>query len=588
LCYAMRGLLYYLLLGAVICTLSFTIEGKVLVSTDNGESVLSWNEQGGYGWAFPRNTQGQSSQGRFIDFPFAGRSNKLYIPSSSTGSVSLPLFVMLHGCTQNPTDFSKGTKMNEVAEKYGFFVLYPEQPSSANMNKCWNWFEPAHQTRGGEPKIIVDMLNKVSADYRIDRRRVYVAGLSAGAAMSVIVGIVYSEVFAGIGVGAGLEWKAATSTMEALTAMSKGGPNPVTQGRSAYQTEGSRARIQGILVIHGTSDSTVALINGKQVVTQFATTLDLILGNGQTRDYISDVPTDIHRGQVPGGRSFTLYEYADTKPGHGKVLIKFLEVQNMGHAWSGGSTAGTYTDPQGPDASVLLAEWFLSSFPPTNGTTGTTTGTTQTTSPTTGTTQTTSPTTGTTSITSGGSTTGDMSKVITLMAIPRESGFVGRFPADGYSDGVAKAGDKGMYNTDTYRAIFSFDTGALPVGTNVSSAFLRVVRKSLTGTINDLLLDIKGGYFGSSPEIQQADYSATPSAAEIALVPIPSTDGGHVDVQMPFQVLRYMQPGLGYNGRVQFRIHAETTASFFANAIEFYAGEVANPEHDTSLIVKLA
>jgi len=306
-------------------------------------NLVNVDDEGGRGWL-------PSAAGQFIDFPTTGRTNKLYIPSSASSSNPLPLFVMLHGCTQNPTDFSKGTKMNEVGESRGFFVLYPEQPSSENNNKCWNWFETVDQSRGGEPKVIADMVTKVASQYVIDFQRVYVAGLSAGAAMSVIVGTVYPEIFAGVGVGAGLEFKAATSVLSAYTAMSSGGPDPISQGRVAYQAMGNNARVQGVLVVHGTSDYTVYPINGKQVTQQYVTTLDYVLGDGDSLGYISIIPTDYTDGQVPGGRAYRTNNYADVKPGSGKVLVKYIEVTGMGHAWSGGSTAGTYTDPNGPDA----------------------------------------------------------------------------------------------------------------------------------------------------------------------------------------------------------------------------------------------
>ena len=134
--------------------------------------------------------------------------------------------------------------MNTLADEKNFLVLYPEQTSSGNSNKCWNWFETAHQSRGsGEPFIIAGMVTTVKNNYSIQDERVYVAGLSAGAAMSVIMGATYPDFFSGIGVGAGLEYKAATSMSGAFTAMSSGGPNPTQQGIAAYGAMGSRAKM---------------------------------------------------------------------------------------------------------------------------------------------------------------------------------------------------------------------------------------------------------------------------------------------------------------------------------------------------------
>lgn len=120
--------------------------------------------------------------------------------------------------------------MNLLADTEKFMVMYPEQTSSANSNKCWNWFESVHQSRGsGEPALIAGMVNQVKTDYSDNQNKIYVGGLSAGAAMSVIMGATYPELFVAISVGAGLEYKAATALTGAYTAMNSGCPNPVQQ-----------------------------------------------------------------------------------------------------------------------------------------------------------------------------------------------------------------------------------------------------------------------------------------------------------------------------------------------------------------------
>ena len=216
------------------------------------------------------------ASGNFISGSYGGKSYKLYVPSQYDSSKSYPLYVMLHGCTQDATQFSTGTKMNALSEEKGFLVLYPEQNASSNSNKCWNWFETSHQSRGsGEPSVIAGMVQSIKTNYSIQNDQVYVAGLSAGAAMSVIMGATYPDVFSGIGVGAGLEYKAATSMIEAFTAMSSGGPDPIQKGRDAYKAMGSRAKPLKVIVFHGTSDYTVNKINGDQVISQWAVTNSL-------------------------------------------------------------------------------------------------------------------------------------------------------------------------------------------------------------------------------------------------------------------------------------------------------------------------
>ncbi|WP_302104543.1 extracellular catalytic domain type 1 short-chain-length polyhydroxyalkanoate depolymerase [Polycladomyces zharkentensis] len=286
-----------------------------------------------------------------------GRIYKLYVPSGYTGSAPFPLVVMLHGCTQDPDGFAAGTEMNSYAEQYHFLVAYPEQPASANSNKCWNWFDSRHQFRGtGEPASIAGIVNKVKRDYAVDDRRIYVAGLSAGAAMSVILGAAYPDVFAAIGVHSGLEYQAATDTNAAWMAMLYGGPDPVQQGTKAYQAMGGLARVVPTIVVHGTADYTVYSINGHQVLSQWAQTNDWAM-DGLDNNDVDDQAELIEYKSVPGGKAYTEYSYRYRT---GNVVMKKVMVNGMGHAWSGGSYAGTYTDPQGPEASLMIWQFFAS------------------------------------------------------------------------------------------------------------------------------------------------------------------------------------------------------------------------------------
>ena len=261
------------------------------------------------------------------------RQYKLYVPPDHAGK-NLPLVLMLHGCTQNPDDFAAGTRMNAFASSQGFFVLYPAQSQDANPSRCWNWFKHTHQRRGsGEPALLADMTQSVIRKYGIDSRRVYVAGLSAGGAMAAIVAGLYPEVFAAAGVHSGLASGAASSLPEALNAM-----------KSGAQTTGAvndRAPVRTI-VFHGDQDSTVHARNGEQ-----AFTAALGTDRGTPR---------VEQGVSRSGRRYTRTVQSGAD---GTIRAEHWVVHGAGHAWSGGSANGSYTDATGPDATAEMLRFFF-------------------------------------------------------------------------------------------------------------------------------------------------------------------------------------------------------------------------------------
>jgi len=185
--------------------------------------------------------------------------------------------MMLHGCTQTPDDLAAGTRMNAIADKENFFVVYPEQTVAANALKCWNWFDAANQSRGqGEPLLLAEMISRISGSYKVDSRRVFVAGVSAGGAMAVIMGVTYPELFAAIGVHSGLAYKAATNLSEARPAMAKGGADPSHLGQLAFQAMGKRQHVMRVIVFQGAKDGSVAALNADQVIAQWARTNDYL------------------------------------------------------------------------------------------------------------------------------------------------------------------------------------------------------------------------------------------------------------------------------------------------------------------------
>ncbi len=277
------------------------------------------------------------------------RAYKLYVPSGSTGQ-ALPVVVMLHGCTQTPDDFAAGTRMNVLAERDRFLVVYPAQAAPANRSRCWNWFKASDQCHGqGEPSIVAGITRQILSAYHGDARRVYLAGLSAGGAMATIMGTTYPDLYAAIGVHSGLAYGVAKDVPSAFAAMRHGGPAaPPRNGRSP--TPDMRARIVPTIVFHGDQDTTVHPSNSDQVLGQWATT-----HGGSDAAPTAQLRATVNVGQVPGGHSYTRSIYYDA--GGEAVLERWL-VHGAGHAWSGGSPHGSFTDPKGPDASEEMVRFF--------------------------------------------------------------------------------------------------------------------------------------------------------------------------------------------------------------------------------------
>jgi poly(hydroxyalkanoate) depolymerase family esterase len=265
------------------------------------------------------------------------RPYKLYVPSSySADGPALPLIVMLHGCTQSPDDFAAGTRMNIVAEEQSFLVAYPGQIQAANQSKCWNWFKTSDQNRDeGEPSLIAGMTRQIISDYRVDPKRVFVAGLSAGGAAAAIMGSTYPDLYAAVGVHSGLACGAAHDLQSALHAMKQG---------ASKMRPGKNPRVIPTIVFHGDRDSTVNSRNGDQVLA------------GAGAGTAIDVEISTEKGVAPAGRAYSRTMHRDRA---GEIVFEHWRIHGAGHAWSGGSGAGSYTDPRGPDASREMVRFFL-------------------------------------------------------------------------------------------------------------------------------------------------------------------------------------------------------------------------------------
>jgi len=212
-------------------------------------------------------------------------------------------------------------------------VVYPEQPRGANQSKCWNWFRTGDQQRdSGEPSLIAGITHKIMREHRIDPKRVYVAGLSAGGAAAAIMAATYSDLYAAVGVHSGLACGAASDLPSALAAMRQGNAGAIGTAGLPVPT----------IVFHGDRDNTVHPSNADRIL-------------GQPGEAAS--PTrKILRGRVPEGHAYTRTILTD---GGGLAMSEHWSVHGAGHAWSGGSPAESYTDPRGPDATMEMLHFFM-------------------------------------------------------------------------------------------------------------------------------------------------------------------------------------------------------------------------------------
>ena len=280
------------------------------------------------------------------------RAHRLYLPAAASSRSGLPLLVMLHGCKQDALVFAEGTRMNQLAERHGFIVLYPEQSRQANPFGCWNWFQSAELRGSGEAAAIARIVRRVMKRYRVDPTRVYVTGMSAGGAMTCVLANRYGTLFAACAVHSGLRYWAASSPGAAVAAMRRGSPNSALEAaRQPTPASQPSAAFVPTLVIHGDRDETVNPVNADQIIEQTRTLAE--------HESMPPQPlVESAERRVAGShRAYQLRDYVRD----GRIVLRKIIVEGLGHAWSGGDERHSYNDSQGPDASQLIWK-FLSEF----------------------------------------------------------------------------------------------------------------------------------------------------------------------------------------------------------------------------------
>jgi poly(hydroxyalkanoate) depolymerase family esterase len=275
---------------------------------------------------------------------------RLYLPSNARED-QRALLVMLHGCKQNALSFAEGTQMNRVADEHGFAVLYPEQSGAANPWRCWNWFDPATLERDGEADLIARLIDHITVGHSIDRARVWVAGISAGAAMARILAVRHASLFAACAVHSGVMYRASRGVIQALATLRKG--SRLTQEaalRLAEQDVQGHLPFVPTLVIHGDRDPVVNPVNGRQIVEQ----AKLLAARERPGAETLSGPHE-HRTSA-NSRSYTQRDFSRG----GAVLIREIVVEGLAHAWSGGDERHPFNDAAGPSAARLI--WDFASL----------------------------------------------------------------------------------------------------------------------------------------------------------------------------------------------------------------------------------
>lgn len=300
----------------------------------------------------------------------AGRPYRLFVPDGAPRS-KRPLVVALHGCTQTSLDFAIGSRWTEVAQERNFFVLFPEQPAAKNGMNCWNWFDPAQQVRAGEePAAIAALTEKIAAAYKIDRSRVYVTGVSAGADMTTILGATYPDLFAATAPFAGCAYATCGDV----------------SGTLAYQAMGERARVVPSMVVQGTADPLNNLAMGETLIRQQVGTADwadngVLDGSVEADEPETVEPTSGDNSQLcvrnesypcaAGATGWSAYPYTIERYRSGdRVVVEAWIVQGLAHNYPGGKLQEndpstpedertTFVDPAGPDITRAFYDFFL-------------------------------------------------------------------------------------------------------------------------------------------------------------------------------------------------------------------------------------
>lgn len=266
------------------------------------------------------------------------RRYRLFCPPDARFGVRLPLIVMLHGCEQDAESFATSTRMNRVAARERFFVLYPQQDRLANAQRCWNWFDRQNGRSAHEAASILGAIDQVCLLYPIDSTRIAIAGLSAGASMAAVLATRHPERFRALVMHSGVPPGTAHSAVSAVRAMRGMRPTAPTVASPASMA----TSWPPLMVIHGERDRVVALQNAEAAARMWA----------DAADAVEATPRKVQRGRRYGA-TVTAFERGR------QTVATLVRVDRLGHAWSGGAADAPFSDHEGPDASRMI--WTFAS-----------------------------------------------------------------------------------------------------------------------------------------------------------------------------------------------------------------------------------
>lgn len=284
-----------------------------------------------------------------MSFPYAGRTFTLVTPHNIPKKASL--LVLIHGCSQTAKMILDGTELDKAAEKNGFIILAPDQLPLYNPGQCWNWFLDHEQRRSltNEMGQIIAAINFIFGRYDIDKEKVFVAGMSSGAATALNLSVCYPDYFTGSAIHSGLAYKSAENIFEAQSVFSstkQKSPELLGQKMLSCSPHVKNHRLKKMIVIQGEEDDFVLPLHA-ELIHQ---------ANASWRDYLDDGSLNSsERGKITS-RSTSQIQQRDTH--YTNFHERLIMVEGMGHAWGGGLPHSQYFDPKAPSSNEAILSFF--------------------------------------------------------------------------------------------------------------------------------------------------------------------------------------------------------------------------------------